>query len=277
MTSAFKQMNNLGLRIITAVFGAALLILAIVYDYWTFGLVFLLIMGLSLHEFYSLTRKHGNQPLGFLGLLTGVLFYVLVFLIQTKQVAGRFLWFMPVPIMVCFVFALYDRGIKNPLNALSITIFGIFYVGVPFSLLSVIAFRGGNYAYPIIIGVLLAQWANDTGAYFAGKLLGKTKLFERISPNKTWEGSIGGGILALAILYGWSFYFSELLVYQWLTLAFIVAVFGSLGDLVESLLKRTMAIKDSGKSIPGHGGFLDRFDGLIFSLPFATAYLMLLT
>ena len=277
MISGFNQMGNLGLRIITAVFGAALLILATAYSYWTFASVFLAIMGLTLHEFYTLAKNYGSQPFKFWGLLVSSLFFILIFLVQVNQTPSYYLWVIPPLFMMCFVFPLYNAKVKNPINTLATTILGFFYVAVPFSLLHVVAFKNGAYSYAIVIGILLAQWANDTGAYFAGKLIGKTKLFKSISPNKTWEGSIGGGLLALAILYGWSFYFSELQSHEWLLLAFIIAVFGSLGDLVESLLKRTLAIKDSGRAIPGHGGFLDRFDGLVFSLPFVTAYLLLLT
>ena len=121
------------------------------------------------------------------------------------------------------------------------------------------------------------QWANDTGGYIAGRTLGKTKLFEKVSPKKTWEGTIGGAVLALGTIYVCSLDFDSLNTWQWFGLALNVVIFGSFGDLVESLFKRTFAIKDSGSSIPGHGGFLDRFDGLILALPFVTAYIMLIS
>ena len=117
-------------------------------------------------------------------------------------------------------------------------------------------------------------WANDVGAYFVGSKFGKTKLFPRISPKKTWEGSFGG--VMMTFLTGWllSLYIIELNLKDWLILALIVSIFGSIGDLVESMLKRSVGVKDSGTILPGHGGFLDRFDAFIFLLPFAACYLL---
>jgi phosphatidate cytidylyltransferase len=116
-------------------------------------------------------------------------------------------------------------------------------------------------------------WASDTGAYFAGTFFGKRKLFERISPKKSWEGFFGGAALALAFAYGLSLYFHTLTVQQWMIIGVIIVVGGTFGDLVESLLKRSIEIKDSGSILPGHGGFLDRFDGLFICAPFIVAYL----
>ena len=116
-------------------------------------------------------------------------------------------------------------------------------------------------------------WASDTGAYFAGTTFGKSKLFERISPKKSWEGFLGGAVLAILFAYGIAHYFTTLALWQWLTIGVIIIVGGTFGDLVESLLKRSIEIKDSGDSLPGHGGFLDRFDGLLISAPFIVAFL----
>ena len=133
--------------------------------------------------------------------------------------------------------------------------------------------RKKDYNFEIIFGLLFILWASDTGAYFAGTFLGKRKLFERISPKKSWEGFFGGAILALIFAYGLSEFFHTLNVLQWMIVGVIIIVGGTFGDLVESLLKRSIEIKDSGTSLPGHGGFLDRFDGLLISAPFIVAYL----
>jgi phosphatidate cytidylyltransferase len=178
---------------------------------------------------------------------------------------------------MCFLFALYKHKTRHPIISLGLTLLGLVYIAFPLSLVNVIAFKNGEYSYVLIIGVLLAQWANDTGAYLVGKTMGKTKLFESISPNKTWEGTIGGGLISIGVLYIYSLYFTEINNIEWIGLAVIVSIFGSYGDLIESLFKRKLAIKDSGTFIPGHGGFLDRFDGLLFALPFVTAYLMVIT
>jgi phosphatidate cytidylyltransferase len=124
-----------------------------------------------------------------------------------------------------------------------------------------------------VIGVFVILWSNDSGAYLAGRLFGKRKLFERISPKKTWEGFFGGAIIALvASFFYWKFT-ESLSMDQWLCIAVIIATTGTLGDLVESLFKRSIAIKDSGSLIPGHGGFLDRFDGLLLSMPFILTFI----
>jgi len=127
-----------------------------------------------------------------------------------------------------------------------------------------------------VLGMLFILWASDTGAYFSGILFGKKKLFERISPKKTWEGSIGGAFLALVFAYGFSIYFKDLSLVQWLVAAALIVIAGIYGDLVESLFKRSIAIKDSGTSIPGHGGFLDRFDGLLLASPFVAVFISLI-
>jgi len=173
-----------------------------------------------------------------------------------------------------FLIKLYKKEDK-PFTQVAFTFLGIIYVSVPFSLLSVIAFHSSEYRFQIVIGMLFILWASDTGAYFSGILFGKKKLFERISPKKTWEGSIGGALLALVFAYGFSVYFKDLSLAQWFVAASLIVIAGIYGDLVESLFKRSIAIKDSGKSIPGHGGFLDRFDGLLLASPFVAVYISL--
>ena len=125
------------------------------------------------------------------------------------------------------------------------------------------------------LGCLFLLWASDTGAYFAGTKFGKTKLFERVSPKKSWEGSIGGFIASMIVAYVLSRYFLDLKVWQWFGCGAIIVVAGTYGDLVESLFKRSIHIKDSASTIPGHGGFLDRFDGLLLSIPFIITFLKL--
>jgi len=120
-------------------------------------------------------------------------------------------------------------------------------------------------------------WANDTGAYLSGRSFGKHKLFERISPNKTWEGFIGGILLAVVIALNLEHYFGALSKWEWVTMAVIIGVFGTLGDLVESMLKRSLGVKDSGNILPGHGGLLDRFDGLLMAAPLVFFFLLMLS
>ena len=136
---------------------------------------------------------------------------------------------------------------------------------------------GTEYNYEILIGYFFVLWANDTGAYLVGRKLGRTKLFERISPKKTWEGSMGGLFFGLLLGYVNSLLFTGLGTLTWMSLALIIVLFGSLGDLVESLFKRSLGIKDSGKILPGHGGVLDRFDGIFISAPMVYTFLKVLS
>ncbi|MBR3718179.1 MAG: phosphatidate cytidylyltransferase, partial [Bacteroidaceae bacterium] len=154
------------------------------------------------------------------------------------------------------------------------------YIALPFSMLNVLAFpQAGSYSFVLPLSVFIFLWMNDTGAYLCGSLLGRHKLFPRVSPGKSWEGSIGGGLLVVgvAILIWWLLeqtqQHSDLDMWQWAGLGLTVVVFGTWGDLVESLLKRTLGIKDSGNILPGHGGMLDRFDSSLLAIPAAVVYL----
>lgn len=163
----------------------------------------------------------------------------------------------------------------TPIDNLGRYLLGIVYIGVPFSLLITISYWHDNYAPMRVLGLLLLTWANDTMAYVIGSKIGRTPFFPRISPKKTWEGTLGGmvaTVLLALILSQWVLDFS---ISEWLLLAGIVSVFGVMGDLVESMFKRSLQVKDSGNFLPGHGGFLDRFDSFIFVLPFAWLALML--
>jgi len=148
------------------------------------------------------------------------------------------------------------------------------YIGTPFALVDFIAFDGEHFFANTVFGLLLLTWINDTAAYLVGSQIGKNKLFPRISPKKTWEGSIGGGVFTLILAASLSWLFEEQSMIEWIILGGIVIIFGSIGDLIESMLKRSYKVKDSGTLLPGHGGFLDRFDAFIFLVPFASAYLL---
>lgn len=167
-----------------------------------------------------------------------------------------------------FVIELFFSS-KSPFQNIAYYLAGFFYICFPFVFLDWIASGvESGYAPNRVFGLLLLVWTNDTMAYFVGSQLGKTKLFERISPKKTWEGTIGGGICTVLIAWGLSFWIKDFSTPQWLALGGVAAVFGTLGDLVESMLKRSFGVKDSGNLLPGHGGMLDRFDAFVFALPF---------
>ena len=170
---------------------------------------------------------------------------------------------------------LYKKTDPAPFASIAYTVLGIIYISVPFTLLHLLAFFKGFYSYRIVLGILLILWANDIGAYVIGSSMGRYPLFKRISPTKSWEGSIGGAIMALLVSYGIAHYYTILCLWQWLGIAGTTVVAGTYGDLVESLLKRSMNLKDSGTMIPGHGSFLDRFDSFLMAIPFILAFIKL--
>ncbi len=265
--------NNLTQRFITAVIGAIVIIISVIWSEWAYFVIFLGICIFTQLEFYKLLKLDEMLPLKFWGTMAGVFIYVIIFLEQKYEIASKYYFLLLPVVYTAFLIKLYRKTEKKPFTNIGLTFLGIIYVALPFALLHVSAYHTGPYTYQIIIGIIFIQWASDSGAYFAGIRFGKRKLFERVSPKKSWEGFLGGMMLAFLMSVGIYKYFDTLQLWEWLSIALIVAVVGTYGDLVESLFKRSMEIKDSGTSIPGHGGFLDRFDSLLLSLPFIAAFL----
>ncbi len=266
--------SNLGQRVITALIGATVIIAGSVYSPWIYFVIFGLILGFSQMEFYKLSGLDGMLPLKSFGTFLGLVIFSLSFFIEIGHLADKYYFLIfPLASLVFFI-KLYRKSDKKPFTGVAFTFLGIFYVAVPFAMLNVAAFSvDENFHYEIIIGSLFILWASDTGAYFAGTKFGKTKLFERVSPKKSWEGFLGGAASAYLIGYVLSRYFNSIEEWQWLCIATIIIIAGTYGDLIESLFKRSIAIKDSGKILPGHGGFMDRFDGLLLSAPFIATFL----
>jgi phosphatidate cytidylyltransferase len=259
--------NNLTQRIITALIGAIVLISASYLSEWTYFAVFFLICCLTLLEFYTLAGLDGMLPLKFFGTMNGLLIFSLSFLIESGILAKKF-YFVIFP-MLAFIFLIKLYKIeKKPFTNIAFTFLGILYIGLPFSLINFIVFSNGTYNNQFIIGLLLLLWASDTGGYFAGVKFGKTQLFKRVSPKKTWEGMLGSFILAMVVAVLLGLYFRNMPALDWFLIGFIIIISATYGDLVESLFKRSIEIKDSSTVLPGHGGFLDRFDGLLLSMPF---------
>lgn len=272
MNKKLASYNNLTQRIITGLLGAAGIIAAICISEWTYFLVFFIICLFSLLEFYKLIGLDGMVPLKTFGTLCGISIFSLSFFIEA-DILDRHFYYLFFPLVACvYMIKLYKKTERKPFTNIAFTFLGIFYVSVPFALLNVTAFHDGNYNYEVVFGLLFILWASDTGAYFAGTFFGKRKLFERISPKKSWEGFFGGAALALIFAVGLASFFETFSLIQWVIIGLIIIVGGTFGDLVESLLKRSIEIKDSGSSLPGHGGFLDRFDGLLISMPFIVAF-----
>jgi phosphatidate cytidylyltransferase len=279
--SPVRKYSNLTQRLITGILGSAAIITGVCLGQWTYFTMFLIICLFTLLEFYKLVGLDGLAPQKAFGTLCGVLIFCLSFFIEGRiQLDGTVIspkyYILIFPLISCiYMIKLYKKFERKPFTNIAFTFLGIFYVALPFALLNIAAYDEGEYNYEIVLGSLLILWASDTGAYFAGTRFGKRKLFERISPKKSWEGFVGGAVLALIFVAGLSYFLHSLTTQQWVIVGIIIIVGGTFGDLIESLLKRSIEIKDSGDSLPGHGGFLDRFDGLLISAPFIAAYLEL--
>lgn len=270
-----NKFTDLRRRLLAGLVGAFIIIAALVLGEWTYFIVFLLITLFSLWEFYRLIKLQKYLPVRVLGVIVGGLMFVLSFLIESQNWSTNYYYLLFPLASLSLVVKLYEKNDANPFVSIALFYLGITYVALPFSLMNLVVFYHNYYSYQILLGLLLIIWASDTGAYFAGTYFGKTKLFLRISPKKSWEGLIGGAVTSLAFAITISRYYQDLLLWEWITVSIIVVVIGTYGDLVESLFKRSMEIKDSGTSIPGHGGFLDRFDSLILSIPFIVLFLKL--
>lgn len=252
---------------------------AILWSPWSFVAVFFLISSLGLVEFYNLMKSDQTEPQVLSGLLIGQsLLLLLTYLLWNHL--GLDWMVVSIPMMAIVFIAELFRKKNHPFQNIAITLLGILYLTVPIALMIKIAFGftpGDNDPYhgEVIMGCIFLVWASDTGAYLIGSRIGKHRMFERISPKKSWEGFLGG--MATALLAGWllSKIFMDLNLIEWMILSIIIVITGTLGDLVESMLKRSIGVKDSGTILPGHGGILDRFDALLISMPFVFYYLFL--
>lgn len=282
------KLKNLIVRAITGVFFVTAMVLGILHPHALIAL-FALITGLSIWEYTGLVNNiKGVKVNRFISTIIGVYFFLAVAGLRLTPVEG-FVVFVPyiLSILYLLISELYLKN-ENPINSWAYTMLGQMYIAMPFSMINVLAFQQGEMGQVTFdsllpLSIFIFLWTNDTGAYLCGSLFGKHKLFPRISPKKSWEGSIGGGLLVL-IVAGVIGYFTNtdtdphmLSIPAWIGLGLVVVVFGTWGDLVESLFKRTLGIKDSGNILPGHGGMLDRFDSSLMAIPAAVVYLYTLT
>lgn len=278
-------MKNLAIRTITGVFFVAVIV-ACFLNRVAMEILFAAVTALTLWEFTGLVNSiKGVRVNRFISVVAGVFFILAVGGFCSGMVPTGAV-FIPYLLTVVYLFIreLYTKA-ENSINNWAYTMLGQMYIALPFSMVNVLAFnatKDGQIAFNYIVplSVFIFLWANDSGAYCFGSMFGRHKLFPRISPGKSWEGSAGGAITVIAAsciighLLGVS---SPLTVAQWVGLGLVVVVFGTWGDLVESLFKRTLGIKDSGNILPGHGGMLDRFDSSLMAMPAAVLYLYSLT
>ena len=273
-------MKNFIRRAITGLLFAGTLVGCILYNPLAFGILFTLITALSVQEFGQLINQQGqasvNKTITSLG--GAYLFLAMMtFCMQQGPGARVFLPYLAL-LLYIMITELYLKK-ENPLGNWAFSMLSQLYVAFPFALLNVLAFhydaKEGIVSYnPILpLSIFVFIWLSDTGAYLVGSLIGKNRLFERISPKKSWEGSIGGGVLSIASSFAFAHLFPIMPTWQWAGLAAVVVIFGTWGDLTESLMKRQLGIKDSGTILPGHGGMLDRFDSALMAIPAAVIYL----
>lgn len=281
-----KNVNNLIVRSITGALFVIVLVGCIVYNAMTFSLLFALITALSVWEFSTLVNLREDVHVNrMICTVSGVylFFAVMGFSIHALPSAV----FIPYLLTVIYLLVseLYLQR-PNPMNNWAYAFAGQVYVALPFALMHVLAFRtvlgteNITYSYIYPLSVFIFLWANDSGAYCFGSMLHKYipyKLFPRISPNKSWIGSIGGGVLVVVAAIIIAHFYQEQTMLEWVGLGLVVSIFGTWGDLVESQIKRSLNIKDSGKFLPGHGGLLDRFDSSLLAFPAAVLYLYTIT
>lgn len=270
-------MSNFLQRTITGFFFVLVLISCILYNKYSFAGLFFIITVLGTWEFYTLTKKDDVSPYRLLGTLIGGFLFLFTFLIVSQSVPRKYIILLLLASLLTFFAELYRKQ-KDPFKNIAFTFLGFIYVALPFSLLSLLVIdleTGLLYRGEILLGYFFILWANDTGAYLSGRWFGKNKLFERISPKKTWEGAVGGALLSIVVSVICSNFYKSINLTDWIVVSIIIVITGSMGDLVESLFKRSIDVKDSGNILPGHGGILDRFDGLLLSVPFVLAYLIL--
>lgn len=267
-------MNNFFTRTITALF-FAITCVACIYFNGYIHLLFFIFSVIAFNEYLKMNGPKKRKALGRLYLLYAIIMSATFGLTQMNIIPEKMIWLNVFLMASIFIIELYQRE-QLPFDQIAKLILGYAYVIIPFAMFTGLGYIvSGEYNFEIPLGFLFLIWANDSGAYVFGITLGKNRLFERISPKKSWEGFFGGMIIAGITAYFISQYFQSISTQHWIALSIIIVIFGTLGDLIESMLKRSKDIKDSGTILPGHGGVLDRFDALLIAAPMVYAYLHL--
>jgi phosphatidate cytidylyltransferase len=278
-------LGNFYRRTLTAVW----IVIFILGGFWlhpvSFFLTGLLIVAGSQYEYYLMIRNTGVHAQMIPGIFTGGSVYIISTLVASKVISFDYYLLLIPLVLILFIAEIFRRQ-EKPFDSLAHTFFAVIYIAVPLSLLPFSAFsrtgidsllsHGDMVFSPgIVIGFLLLLWANDTGAYITGITLGKHRLMERISPKKSWEGLLGGMIISVLAAWLFSGWLGVVDTVGWIVISIIISIAGTFGDLAESMLKRSMGVKDSGSIMPGHGGFLDRFDSALLSFPLVYLFISL--
>ena len=270
-------MGNFYRRTLTAVW----IVIFILGGFWlhpvSFFITGLLIVAGSMREYFLMIKNTGVHAQMVPGIFAGASVYIISTLIASGLIKSEYYLLLILLPVILMIIELYRKQ-EKPFDSIAHTFFAIIYIAVPFSLFPFSAFsrtgldsllNHGEMVFSpgIVIGFLLLLWANDTGAYLTGITLGRHRLMERISPKKSWEGFFGGLVISVAIAWMLSGWLGVVGTSGWIIISIIISIAGTYGDLTESMLKRSMGVKDSGSVMPGHGGFLDRFDSALISFP----------
>lgn len=268
-------MKPFQIRSLTSMVYAGVLVSSMLLHELFFASVFLVLMVLALMEFYRMSERTGVHPQKITGIATGVLFFIVLFGTARTSLPMTSLLIPVIFLFLTFVVELYRKK-TEPLANVAFTFLGFLYIAFPMGLTSILVFHGSpgekKYTPWILLGVMLTIWIFDSFAYIIGTALGKHRLFERISPKKSWEGAIAGGVVAMLTGVLNASLFPSVELTGWLIISGIIIVAGVFGDLIESLFKRSIDLKDSGNLLPGHGGILDRLDSFLFTVPFVVAW-----
>lgn len=257
------SMREIFRRALTGAVYIILLLSAVFLSSDAFDFLFMTFGLACLYEYKRLVQLRGYHI--FLAYLA--LWWAYIYLVHDLSLIYVLL-FLTVIVDCALLFYLFSKN-KKLFNTFRKFIVGLFYIGGGCIFLTMIPYKDDDFAKLLIMGIFILIWVNDTFAYIVGRSLGRTKLYPSISPKKTVEGTVGGFIFAMGAAYVIGKYEPIISPMQWMILAIVIVIFGSLGDLLESKLKRTAGVKDSGAILPGHGGMLDRLDSLIFAAPFA--------
>lgn len=265
------QVSNLQKRTIYGAVYVLVMLAGTILHPISFVLIFSAVLVFTQFEFYAMVEQAGHRPSKWVGTVAGLLFFLISFGLASNLLPKQ-LGFSFIPIILfMLIFEIFSSD-KNTLENSGLSVLGFIYIAAPFSLMNFIAHSSMdgnvNTFYPwILVGVYLIIWTNDSFAYLLGTAFGKHRLFERISPKKSWEGFIGGAVFAIVMGIVNAVLFQSLSMLSWIVIAVLTVCFGTLGDLFQSKLKREIGVKDSGTILPGHGGFLDRLDSLLFVIP----------
>lgn len=278
--STIQSTNNLNVRnlitrTLSGIVFIGIIIGSILLGPYAFTALMLVLSIIGLLEFAKMAKKYlGSSKDIVILILAGILCFVLIAAVKTDWISSEYLVLIIAVFLIPFIYTLFSN-LKNPLQQMSLISLGVLYISIPFALFT--SFFTLNPAQivstELLIAFFIMVWCNDVFAYIVGSLIGKHKLYEKVSPKKTWEGTLGGVIFTMLAAFIIAKFFNLYDLNTWLALGFIISIFANLGDLIESMIKRQVGVKDSGSIMPGHGGVLDRFDGVIFAIPAVYVYL----